>query len=149
MKEIHPLTCSNGRRKEVRNMNKTLLTLGASALVLGALVILPGTVGAYRGDPSMESPDCTEERHEEMEQAFETENYEAWANLMQGKGRVTQVVNEDNFARFVEAHRLAEEGNADEAMRIRQEELGLGLGNGSGDGSGQGQGEGQGQKRGQ
>jgi len=122
-------------------MNKTTLTLGATALVLGGLIILPGVVGAYRGDPSAEGPDCTEERHQEMEQAFETNNYEAWTNLMQGKGKVTQVVNEDNFARFAEAHRLAEEGNMDEAKQIR-EEFGLGLGDGSRNGSGQKDGQG-------
>ena len=29
---------------------------------------------------------------------------------MNGKGRVAEVVNEGNFARFAEAHQLAEEG---------------------------------------
>ena len=127
-------------------MNKTTLTLGATALVLGGLIILPGVADAYRGDPGVEGPDCTEERHQEMEQAFETNDYEAWTNLMQGKGKVTQVVNEDNFARFAEAHRLAEEGKMDEAKQIR-EELGLGLGDGARNGSGQK--DGRGQRRGQ
>ena len=123
-------------------MKKTVLTLGATALILGGLFVLPGSVGAYRGDPNVEGPNCTEERHQEMEQAFENNDYQAWKNLMQGKGRVIQIVNEDNFAQFAEAHRLAEEGKMDEAKEIRQE-LGLGLGNKSGDGAGQGNGQGQ------
>jgi len=109
--------------------------LGITALVLGGLFAIPNAVDAYRGDPSVKGPDYTEERHQEMKQAFRNNNYEAWKNLMQGKGRVAQLVDEDNFARFAEAHRLAEEGNPDGAKQIRQE-LGLGLRNGSGRGNG-------------
>ncbi len=123
-------------------MKKTALTLGTTALVLGGLFTLPSVVGAYKGDLGVEGPDCTEERHQEMEQAFENNDFQAWSNLMQGKGKVIQVVNESNFARFAEAHKLAEEGKMDEAKQIRTE-LGLGLGNGSGNGQGQGSGQGQ------
>ena len=119
-------------------MKKTILTLGAIALVTGGLFALPSSTNAYQGDPGMEGPDCTSERHAEMEQAFKNNDYQAWTNLMQGKGRVTEVVNEGNFAQFAEAHKLAEEGKLDEAKQIRAE-LGLGLGNGSGQGGGQGQ----------
>jgi len=115
----------------------TVLTLGIAALVLGGLFTLPSAVNAYKGDPSVKGPDCTEERHEKMEQAFGNNDYNAWTNLMQGKGKVTQVINEGNFAKFAEAHKLAEEGKMDKAKQIR-EELGLGLGNRKGNGSGQG-----------
>ncbi len=123
-------------------MKNKILTLGATALVLGGLFIIPSTISAYKGDPSIEGPDCTEERHQKMEQAFESGDYQAWSNLMQGKGRVIQVVNEDNFAQFAEAHRLVEEGKMDEAKQIR-EELGLGLRDGSGRGEMKGEGQGQ------
>jgi hypothetical protein len=72
-----------------------------------------------------------------MEKAFASNDYEAWKNLMQGKGRVTQVINKDNFSTFAKAHMLAESGKLDEAAKIRQE-LGLGLHNGSGKGMGMG-----------
>ena len=114
-------------------MNKKTMLIGAMALVLGGLVMFPGLVKAYRGDPNIQGPNCTAERHEAMTQAFENNDYNAWKERMHGKGRVTQVVNEDNFARFAEAHRLASEGKTDEANEIRQE-LGLGLRNGSGRG---------------
>ena len=45
---------------------------------------------------------------------------------MQGRGRVTQVVNQGNFAKFAQAHELAEAGKQEEAAAIRAE-LGLGL----------------------
>jgi hypothetical protein len=103
---------------------------------------------AYREDPSVQGPDYSAERHEAMENAFETGNYKAWSALMEGKGRVIQVVNADNFAQFAEAHKLAKEGKLEEAKAIRAE-LGLGLKDGSGKGQGQrGGGKGFGQKNG-
>ena len=126
-------------------MNKQSILLGTTALVLGGALLFPGTVDAYRGDPSVQGPNCTGERHEQMEQAFENNDYNAWNELMSGKGRVIQVVNEGNFARFAEAHELAEEGKLDEAKQVRQE-LGLGLRDGSGQGY-KGQGMGRGQNR--
>ena len=111
-------------------MNNKKLILGISALALTAGAILtPSSVFAYQGDYTKEGPDCDSEKHEEMTQAFESNNYQAWAELMEGKGRVTQVINESNFARFAEAHKLAEEGNYDAADAIRQE-LGLRTRNG-------------------
>lgn len=87
-------------------------------------------VSAYKWDPSVQWPNYSTERHNAMEQAFETNNYEAWLNLMDGRGRVTQVITADNFARFAEAHELAENGDIAWATEIRNE-LGLGLNNGN------------------
>ena len=120
-------------------MNKKSIILGTIALVLGGLVLIPGTVQAYRGDPNVKGPNYSAERHEEMTKAFENKDYNAWKNLMQGKGRVTQVINEKNFAKFAEANKLALAGKTEEANKIRTE-LGLGLRNGSGQGQGQGYG---------
>ena len=95
-------------------MNKKLLAV--SALILGAGVLLATTSGvlAYRGDPNVQGPNYNPERHEAMTKAFENNDYNTWKELMQGKGRVTQVVNEENFARFAEAHKLALEGKTEE-----------------------------------
>jgi hypothetical protein len=117
-------------------MNKKTFLLGTAAL-MGILAFSPKAVEAYRGDPSVKGPNYTAERHEAMENAFENKDYNAWKNLMQNRGRVTQVVNKDNFARFAYAHELAEQGKIQEANQIRQE-LGLGLQNGSGQGMGMG-----------
>lgn len=119
------------------NMNKTILTLGLTALVIGGLFALPKATSAYRGDPTVKGPNYTEERHSAMEKAFESNDYNAWKNLMNGRGRVTQVINKDNFARFAKIHELVEDGKTDEANKIRAE-LGLGLQNGSGYGMGMG-----------
>ena len=120
-------------------MNNTSILLGLSALVIGGAVIAPQAVLAYRGDPNVKGPYYTEERHEAMEKAFENKDYNAWKTLMAGRGRVTQVINAQNFAKFAQAHELAEQGKTDEANKIRAE-LGLGLHNGIGMGQGMGYG---------
>ena len=110
--------------------NKTL-GLGALALTLGIVGVSAGTALAYRGDPTVKGPNYSAERHEAMEKAFENKDYEAWKNLMQGKGRVSEIVTEENFAKFAEVHELMEQGKTDEAKKLRQE-LGFGMHNGHG-----------------
>ena len=120
-------------------MNKKSILVGASALLLTGLVLTPNLVQAYRGDPGIQGPNYSQERHTAMTKAFANKDFSAWKELMQGRGRVTQVVNADNFDKFVQAHQYALDGNLDEANKIRAE-LGLGLRNGSGQGQGQGYG---------
>ncbi|KKR43112.1 MAG: hypothetical protein UU10_C0036G0002 [Parcubacteria group bacterium GW2011_GWF1_40_6] len=117
-------------------MNKTkkmILGLGMLGLVLGSFGLMTSSVSAYRGDVTVKGPNYSAEREVAMEKAFETNDYTAWKTLMQNRGRVTQVINKDNFAKFSEAHELAEKGDTVGAQKIRQE-LGLGLKNGSGQG---------------
>lgn len=118
-------------------MKKASILLGLTVLTVGGAIIAPQAALAYRGDPTVKGPNYTEERHTAMEKAFETRDYNAWKALMAGRGRVTQVINAQNFAKFAEAHELAEQGKLNEANAIRTE-LGLGLKNGSGQGMGYG-----------
>ena len=112
-------------------MNKTKLSLGVLALVLGITAISAESVFAYRGDPAVQGPNYSLERHDAMTKAFESRDYSEWSNLMKGKGRVVDIINEDNFDKFVEAHELSLQGKIEEAREIRTE-LELGLQNGSG-----------------
>lgn len=102
-----------------------LLPVGVIALVSAAGVAYAAY--AYQGDPGQRGPRFSAERHEAMQKAFENNNYNAWKELMNGRGRIAEVINEGNFARFSEMHRLMLEGKYDEANQIR-EELGLGQG---------------------
>lgn len=120
-------------------MYKKLILFGLTVLAIGGAVIAPQAVLAYKGDPTVKGPNYTEERHTAMKKAFEKKDYNAWKTLMAGRGRVTQVVNAQNFSKFAEAHELAEQGKTDEARKIRAE-LGLGLHNGTGMGQGMGYG---------
>lgn len=122
-------------------MNKKLVGLGVGVLVAGGIIASAGTVLAYRGDPGIVGPNYSADRHELMEKAFENKDYSAWKNLMQDRGRASQVVTQENFAKFAEAHELAEKGNIIEAQKIREE---LGLGNNRLGGRGQAMGGGMG-----
>ncbi len=112
-------------------MNKTAIGLGSLVLALGVVGVFASDALAYRGDASVKGPRYSPERHEAMTKAFEKNDYAAWKNLAQG--RAAQVVTEQNFAKFAQAHALALEGKTDEAQKIRQE-LGLGMRDGSGAG---------------
>ena len=105
-------------------------------LAVTALILSSTKAFAYRGDPTVKGPNYTEERHEAMLKAFENNDYNSWKSLMRGRGRVSQVINESNFPKFSQAHRLMLEGNIEEAKKIRNE-LGLGLNSTTGKGLGQ------------
>jgi len=125
-------------------MTVKTIVLSVSMLTAGALLagVVSGSALAYKGDPNVKGPNYTPERHEAMEKAFETNDYNAWKQLMesnQRRGRVLDVINESNFAKFSQMHELMEQGKTTEAQAIRQE-LGLGLRIGSGQGRGQGMG---------
>jgi hypothetical protein len=129
-------------------MNSKKIVLGATVLTIAAsALMLTGNTFAYQGDYTQKGPDCDSEKHEAMEQAFENSDYQAWKELMNGKGRASEVVNEGNFVQFAEAHKLAEEGNYEGADEIRKElglrtrdgeRMGAGYGKGNGEGNGEG-----------
>lgn len=125
------------------NTKKILLSVSALALVGIASLTAANFAFAYQGDYAKTGPNCTPERHESMETAFENNDYNAWEDLMQGRGRVSQVITQDNFDKFAEAHRLAQEGKYAEADAIRGE-LGLRTSGGQKVGAGFGQGMGHG-----
>ena len=120
-------------------MKKATLLLGIAAVVIGGAIVVPQAVLAYKGDPTVKGPNYTEERHQAMEKAFENRDYNAWKALMAGRGRASKLITADNFAKFAEAHELADQGKTEEAAKIRAE---LGLGQHSGSGMGQGMGAG-------
>lgn len=98
---------------------------------MGGASFLVSPADAYRGDPSVRGTQYSEERHEAIEKALDSNNFEEWKKLMDGRGRVSQVITKENFAKFAQAHKLAEQGKFEEAQKIRRE-LGIGLKDGSG-----------------
>jgi hypothetical protein len=129
-------------------MKNNKLTIGAAALT--AVIVTAGFAAssfAYQGDPTVQGPNSTPERHEAMTVAFETGDYDAWvaAKGDVAKGRIMNVINEDNFSKFIEIRELRLAGDIEGANEIRAE-LGLGQGEmkrGGGEGS-----RGQGSKKG-
>lgn len=130
---------------------KTSKKFLSGTLVLAILAIIPvSSAFAYQGDPTVEGPDYSSERHVIMEEAFETNDYATWAGQMTDKGRITQMITAENFSLFAEAHALAKSGDLDGSKALRAE-LGLGLNDGegkkNGDKSGSGNGQGQSQSK--
>jgi hypothetical protein len=63
------------------------------------------------------------EEHQVIDQAIEDNNYTAFKELTQDR-KIGEVITEENFAKFSEAHKLKEEGKFEESKKI-MEELGL------------------------
>ena len=117
-------------------MNKSIKLGGVFAVVIATAFTLSSAM-AYQGDPTKEGPDCSPERHTAMTEAMENNDYAAWSELMADRGRVTKVINAENFGLFAEAHRLSEAGDIVGADAIRGE-LGLRASDGEKVGAGYG-----------
>ena len=130
----------------MKNSNKILV--GSLAVVMmGAFAV--SSAMAYQGDYSKQGPEYSPERHTAMTEAMDSNSYQAWSELMADRGRVAQIINEDNFAQFAEARKLGQVGDVAGADVIRQE-LGLRISNGEkvGTGYGNGQGRNKGERQG-
>lgn len=110
-------------------MKKIFTTIGLFAIL--GLAILVGA-NAYMGNFQTVGPNYSEERHDMMEEAFETSSYQDWFNLMSADGRtpgVLRFVNENNFDTFTKMHEAMENGDYELAEELRAE---LGMGQGMG-----------------
>lgn len=129
----------NKQRKEKKGTTiKAFLLIG---FVVIGIIASTAAVSAYRGDFSQEGPNFDVDRHTEMEQAFNTFSYESWYMLMsqnERQGKVMELITEENFNDFAEAHNAGLNGDYEKAASIRAE---LGLGNGQGQGAQDGLGQ--------
>lgn len=112
--------------------NKFFPTLVVLGLLFTAGV---GSALAYQGDYSVKGPNSDPERHEAMQAALTNNDYAAWSELMDGRGRSGEIITAENFSKFAEAWRLAQAGDYEGADAIRQE-LGLRTRDGQGVGAG-------------
>ncbi len=128
-----------------KRTNKALMSFG----IFGVIALLGmSMVFAYQGDPNVQGPNFSEERHEAMQEAFDNLNYQDWYDLMtenERHPRIVDVITAENFDEFVEAR-----NDGPDALKEFRNSLGLGLGqmkhgNGEALGKGQGKGFGRGQ----
>ena len=108
-------------------MNKYLL----ASLTGIAVLAIATPVLAYQGNPAVQGPTYSPERHEAMEVVFEKNDYQGWFKLMEGKAwRLKEVVNsQDKFEQFAKAH----EAGVDALAQFRADNnLGTHMGNGYG-----------------
>ncbi len=100
-----------------------LTVVMATAITAGSVYAAPHEFNQKKnqGNETLQQHD-TEDllvRHEAMEKAFADNDYHAWKELMKNnQGRVVQVINETNFAKFAEAHRLIKAGKLEEGKKI-------------------------------
>ncbi len=113
-------------------MKNTKLVIPIAVL---SLLITVGTVYAYQGSFNKQKPNFDSEKHQAMmenkdammenkeaiNQAIENNDYQTWSELMAGT-KMAELINEGNFARFVEMHSLANQ------IKLIKEELGLNFG---------------------
>jgi Spy/CpxP family protein refolding chaperone len=113
-------------------MNKSIAlgVLSLAILGVGAYGVSAFAAQGQNRTAGQFGPNYTPERHEQMQKAFENNDYNAWKSQMGNMG-ATRVVTEQNFSRFAEMHKLMLEGKTTEANAIRTE-LGLGQGGGKG-----------------
>ena len=121
----------------MKKSNKILIGSFAVAMI-GAFTV--SSAMAYQGNYSKKGPAYSSERHTAMTEAMNDNNYEAWKELMNGRGRITEVINEDNFADFVKARKLGQAGDTAGADEIRQK-LGIRTSNGKKVGAGYSKGQ--------
>ncbi len=107
-------------------MKKKTITMGTLSLLALSAVAAVASAYAYQGDPAKVGPNYTPERHAQIQEAFTKNDYNTWKDQMGNRG-VTQRINENNFSRFAEMHKLMLAGKTDEANVIRVE-LGLNKG---------------------
>ena len=119
---------------------KTVLSLAVLGLILSAGIM--GASAAYQGtnDNSANNmrpdnaPAFNQERRAEMDThraevqtAIENNDYETWKSLMEESkfnDKILEVINADNFSRYVEMHQAMQNKDFDTAQAI-SEELGL------------------------
>ncbi len=110
-------------------MNKKIAIL--SLLIISAG--LSSTALAYMSEPGNS---INETVHEQLINAINNRDYNEWLrireeNNLPTRGRIFQVINEDNFDTFAKMHDAMTSGNTELANQYRAE-LGLGLRNGNG-----------------
>lgn len=132
-------------------MKKKLLALGVVGAVLASTGYLAtGQARAQLGTNQGYRAHYSPERHAQMAQIMENQNYEEWLELV-GDKPITSYVTEENFSTFLEMMALRHEGNFEEADALRAE-LGLpdrGIHSGERDGGrGYGRGHGMGNGKG-
>ncbi len=129
-------------------MNKK--TLGIFSVLVVSLIAV-SMVFAYQGDPNVQGPNYSEERHDAMKDSFENLDYDSWVTLMTEDGRypkIVDVITEDNFEEFVAAKQAAINGDLGPLKEFKAS-LSLGLGqmkHGDGEALGNNKGQGKGQK---
>jgi hypothetical protein len=103
--------------------NRFYLLAGVLGLFVTTLAV-SSFASAYQGGPNVQGPGYDPVKHEAMVEAIDGGDYQAWVELHQGRGRISEVITEDNFDQFTAMHGMMVDGDYEGANAIR-DELGL------------------------
>ena len=123
-------------------MRNNMLTVFVVIFVIGVISLFG--VYAYNGNQDMKLINYDSSVHDALEKAIENNDYDTWIKIREEnnlpmKGRMFQVINKANFAKYKELHDANLLGDLEKADQIRSD-LGLNYGmmgkrNGAGCGS--------------
>ncbi len=119
-------------------MNKKLWIAIVIVFVISVASLI--AVIAYKENPLAKGANYNTQVHEQLEAAMGAEDYDAWIQIRKDnnlpmQGKIFQVINAENFDRYVAMHNAMLLGDTEIADSIRTE-LGLGQGAGSCQGNG-------------
>lgn len=129
--------------------NKFYLLAGTLGLILTTLSVST-IASAYQGKVQVPGRGINQEQfqamqanRESVEAAITSRDYQAWKNIIDSRPRITDYITADNFDKFAQMHELMQNGQFEEAQKIKAE-LGLpdNLGAMGGFGPGHGMGRG-------
>ncbi len=112
-------------------MKKPILTFAVLTLAFG--FITANKTLAYRGDPTIQGPNCSTDQYQAIQKAINNKDFNTWKKLMGDRGVARVIDNQAEFNKFLQMRKLMLEKKYDEAAKIRAE-LGLGIGGGFGRG---------------
>jgi hypothetical protein len=112
-----------------------------------AMFVLSAGVFAYQGyngQQNFQNIDITEDVKNQIHDALNTRDYDAWVQLREETnaplGRVSEIVTEENFDKFAEMHEAKLSGDFEKVWELK-EEFGIErMGKGKGIGNGRGRG---------
>lgn len=111
-------------------MKNNILTIFVAIFIIGVLSMFG--VYAYNGNQDMNLVNYNSNVHDALEQAIENNDYDAWIKVRQDNnlpmnGKMFQVINKANFAKYKELHDANLAGDFEKADKARSD-LGLNYG---------------------
>lgn len=103
-------------------MKKTLYRVGvAVAAIAVTTALVAGATWAADSFGKNGGQEKFAEKHQEMKQIMENNDYQAWKEMAERQGMDADMINEDNFEKMVMAHKMMQEGRGDEAREMLEE----------------------------
>jgi len=91
------------------------------ALAIMGLVLVAGLASAFQGSGEPEQMRLAdEETRLALDKAFETDDYDAWYEIVSEKPKITDYITEENFEVYADMHEAVMNGDMESAKELRQ-----------------------------